>query len=125
MPSQVRLSLSGNNLIINGETITNWLANIKTFTFNGKTILNLQIVTSGDNNTNNTKERLDILRFADGSRFKSVVENGTVKLENELVANFKTVLAKAIEFNISTPQSSDHYKGNNVTKILYGTGGVV
>ncbi|MBD2496754.1 calcium-binding protein [Nostoc sp. FACHB-280] len=100
LPSQVSLSLSGNNLIINGEIIANWLTN--------------------------TNNRLEILRFADGSRFKIVVENNSkVKLENELVANWKTVLAKAAEFNLSTPQSSDRYKGNNVTKILYGSGGVV
>ncbi|NJM18905.1 MAG: DUF4114 domain-containing protein [Richelia sp. SM1_7_0] len=100
LPSQVSLSLSGNNLIINGEIIANWLTN--------------------------TDKRLEILRFADGSRFKIVVENNsTVKLENELVANFNTVLAKAIEFNLSTPQSSDNYKGNNVTEIIYGSGGVV
>ena len=100
LPSQVSLSLSGNNLIINGELIADWLTN--------------------------TNNRLETLRFADGSRFKIVVENNsTVKLENELVANFNTVLAKAIEFNLSTPQSSDNYKGNNVTKIIYGNGGVV
>ena len=100
LPSQVSLSLSGNNLIINGEIIANWLTN--------------------------TDKRLETLRFADGSRFKIVVENNsTVKLENELVANFNTVLAKAIEFNLSTPQSSDNYKGTNVTKIIYGNGGVV
>ncbi|MBC1269455.1 putative Ig domain-containing protein, partial [Trichormus variabilis FSR] len=99
LPSQVRLSLSGNNLNINGEIIANWLTN--------------------NNN------RVEILRFADGSRFKIVVENGTVKLENELVANFKTVLAKAREFNLSTPQVSDNYKGNNVTRIISGNGGVV
>ncbi|BAZ14316.1 putative Ig [Calothrix sp. NIES-4071] len=100
LPSQVRLSLSGNNLSINGQIIANWLTN--------------------------TNNRLEILRFADGSRFRIVVENNsTVKLESELVANWKTVLAKAIEFNLSTPQSSDNYKGNDVTKILYGNGSVV
>jgi hypothetical protein len=78
LPSQVSLSLNGNDLIINGETVTNWLTT--------------------------TKNQLQILRFADGSRFRIIVESGLVRVENELVANWKTVLSQAEQFRLDIAQ---------------------
>ena len=99
LPSQVNLALNGNNLVINGEVISNWLTT--------------------------TENRLEILRFADGSRLKIVAENGTVQLQHEVVANWNAAKAKAAELNLDTPQSSDYYRGNDATQIIKGNGGTI
>ncbi|WP_284681659.1 calcium-binding protein, partial [Adonisia turfae] len=99
LPSEVDLSLSGNDLIVNGEVISNWL------------------VATGN--------RPEVLRFADGSRFKIVVEDSTVNIENELVANWANVSSRAAELNLDTPQSSDYFKGDDTTLLLNGNGGIV
>jgi len=98
LPSQVILKLEGNDLIVNNERFTSWLT------------------TTGD--------RLEVLRFGDGSRFKIVAEDSTVKLEHELVANWKEVSEKSNQFSLDTPQDSDLYKGENSTLIVYGSNGL-
>ena len=90
LPSQIKLSLQGNNLIINGEIIPNWL-------------------TSSD--------RLEILRFADGSRFKIVASNGTVRLDDERVANWEVIKAKATQLNLDAAKPSDNYLSPNASTI--------
>jgi Ca2+-binding RTX toxin-like protein len=90
LPSQIQLSLQGNNLILNGEIIPNWLT---------------------------ASDRLETLRFADGSRFKIVASNGKVKLDDERVANWEVIKAKAIQLNLDTAKPSDNYLSPNVSII--------
>ncbi|OBQ04217.1 LamG-like jellyroll fold domain-containing protein [Anabaena sp. AL09] len=94
LPSQVTLSLQTNDLIINGERFTNWV---------------------------NAQNRLEILRFADGSRFKIVVNNGLVKLEDERVANWQQIQTRATQLNLNTPNSSDNFVNNNASRIVQGS----
>ena len=94
LPSQIQLSLQGNNLFINGEIIPNWL-------------------TSSD--------RLEILRFADGSRFKIVASNGTVRLDDERVANWEEIKTKATQLNLDAAKPSDNYLAPNASQIVINT----
>ncbi len=94
LPSQVTLSLQGNDLLINSERFTNWV---------------------------NAQNRLEILRFADGSRFKIVVNNGLVKLEDERVANWQQIQTRATQLNLNTPNSSDNFVNNNASRIVQGS----
>ncbi|MEI3652133.1 MAG: LamG-like jellyroll fold domain-containing protein [Dolichospermum lemmermannii FEM_B0920] len=94
LPSQVTLSLQTNDLIINGERFTNWV---------------------------NAQNRLEILRFADGSRFKIVVNNGLVKLEDERVANWQQIQTRVTQLNLNTPNSSDNFVNNNASRIVQGS----
>ncbi|MBE9061112.1 calcium-binding protein [cf. Phormidesmis sp. LEGE 11477] len=97
LPSEVNLSLNGNNLVIEGEVISNWLTT--------------------------TEDQLEILRFADGSRFQIVAENGAVQLQHEVVANWNDTRTQATALNLDTPQTSDYYKAADVTQIIQANGG--
>ncbi|WP_242049318.1 LamG-like jellyroll fold domain-containing protein [Aulosira sp. FACHB-615] len=94
LPSQATLSLQGNDLIINGERLTNWVT---------------------------AQQRVEILRFADGSRFKIVVNNGLVKLEDERVANWQQIQSRATQLNLDTPNSSDNFVSSNASRIIQGS----
>jgi hypothetical protein len=94
LPSQVTLSLQGNDLLINSERFTNWV---------------------------NAQNRLEILRFADGSRFKIVVNNGLVKLEDERVTNWLSIQTRATQLNLDTPNASDSFVNNNASRIVQGS----
>jgi Ca2+-binding RTX toxin-like protein len=59
-----------------------------------------------------------VVRFADGSRFKPVVRNGVVTLEAEQVANWLQIKPKAQALNLDTAQASDTYMGANTSKIV-------
>jgi len=83
LPSKVTVSISGNNFIVNGKTVT----------------------------------PDQVIRFADGNRFKPVVRNGVVTLEAEQVANWLQIKPKAQALNLDTPQASDNYVGANASKI--------
>jgi len=90
LPSKLTVSISGNNFIVNGKTVT----------------------------------PDQVVRFADGSRFKPVVRNGVVTLEAEQVANWLQIKPKAQALNLDTPQASDNYVGANASKIVKDNGGV-
>jgi Ca2+-binding RTX toxin-like protein len=94
LPSQIQLSLQGNNLFINGEIIPNWLT---------------------------TSDRLETLRFADGSRFKIVASNGTVRLDDERVANWEEIKTKATQLNLDAAKPSDNYLAPNASQIVINT----
>ncbi len=94
LPSQITLSLQGNDLIINGERLTNWVT---------------------------AQQRVEILRFADGSRFQIVVNNGLVKLEDERVANWQQIQTRATQLNLDTPNASDNFVNSNASRIIYGS----
>ena len=99
LPTQVSLALNGNDLIVEGEVISDWLTK--------------------------TGARLKYLRFADGSRFQIVAENGNVQLQHEFVSNWKEIKARAAALNLDTPQASDLYKGDDLTQIIHANGGIV
>ena len=96
LPSEVTLSLSGNNLIINGVTYTDWL----------------------DEELAEEEGRIELLRFANGNTFKIVVNGNNVELQHELVANWDEISARASELNLNASQESDYYVREDFTPFI-------
>uniref|UniRef100_UPI003AF5B539 hypothetical protein n=1 Tax=Microcystis sp. TaxID=1127 RepID=UPI003AF5B539 len=65
-----------------------------------------------------------VVRFADGSRFKFIIKNGVATLEAEQVVNWFVIKLKAMALNLDAPQVSDTYMGANASKIVRNTGGI-
>ncbi|MEY4807061.1 MAG: hypothetical protein RLZZ206_1450 [Cyanobacteriota bacterium] len=64
-----------------------------------------------------------VVRFADGSRFKFITKNGLAMLEAEQVANWFVIKLKAMALNLDTPQVSDTYIRSDSSRITGNTGG--
>ncbi|TRU29531.1 MAG: hypothetical protein EWV79_00370 [Microcystis aeruginosa Ma_MB_S_20031200_S102D] len=65
-----------------------------------------------------------VVRFADGSRFKFIVKNGVATLEAEQVVNWFVIKLKAMALNLDAPQVSDTYMGESASKIVRNNGGI-